>query len=97
MSADPRVAAHYQMVLDHIQDAQNELGRAAQLLSTINHGGAVDWRRVNRAYDQIHKLWYRVAARRPKLRRERLDGGHGEQYPCEACKMTETGTARASQ
>ncbi len=88
-NSDPRIVAHYRASLAHIQNAQNELGRAAQLLSSINFGGAVDWRRGNREYDRIHKLWYGLEARISKLRRERLDDGHGEHYPCSACKAVE--------
>ncbi len=82
--SDPRVAAHYHVALDHIQSAQNQLGRAAALLCSINLGGAVDWRRLNREYQRVRTLWYQLDDRLPKLRREQLDGGHGE-YPCSAC------------
>lgn len=45
--------------LDHIQAAQNELGRAQAELSAIQHG-APECAAVGREYDRVRRLWYRV-------------------------------------
>jgi hypothetical protein len=45
--------------LDHIQNAQAELGRACAELSNIERGVVV-WRVVGKLYDRVHAAWYRV-------------------------------------
>jgi hypothetical protein len=47
--------------LDHIQTAQQHLGRAAAELSNLE-GGAIVWRAAGKLYDRIHSFWYRVEA-----------------------------------
>lgn len=49
--------------LGHIQAAQDELGRACAMLSSLRYGSPA-WKRVSRLYDQVHGGWYRVAALR---------------------------------
>lgn len=45
--------------LEHIQQAQNELGSACAELSSIT-GGVTVWRTTSKLYDSVHALWYRV-------------------------------------
>lgn len=47
--------------LDHIQEAQAQLGRAAAELSNLEHGSAV-WSAIGKLYDRVHAAWYRVEA-----------------------------------
>ncbi len=65
--ADAKVRA----ALDHIEEAQQELGRACQELCPII-GGASQWKRVRALYDRVHDEWHRVHAWAEK-RRGRLD------------------------
>ncbi len=45
--------------LDHVQQAQNYLGRACAELSPIIGGGPT-WRRGSKLYDSVHAFWYVV-------------------------------------
>lgn len=51
--------------LGHIQQAQNELGRACSELAKLCNGAGA-WKRVGKAYDVVHKVWYAVEAVRMK-------------------------------
>jgi hypothetical protein len=69
-ATDEKVAA----ALDHIEEAQRELGRACQELCPII-GGASQWKRVRALYDRVHDEWHRVHAWAEKHRgRLDLDG-----------------------
>lgn len=48
-----------QRALDHVQQAQNYLGRACAELSPIIGGGPT-WRRGSKLYDSVHAFWYVV-------------------------------------
>jgi hypothetical protein len=58
--------------LDHIQQAQLELGRASAELASLERG-AVVWRLIGKLYDRVHAAWYRVEEFR-KQGRFTLDG-----------------------
>jgi hypothetical protein len=47
--------------LDHIQRAQEEIGRASAELSSLI-GGIPVWKAAGKLYDQVHRFWYRVEA-----------------------------------
>jgi aminoglycoside phosphotransferase (APT) family kinase protein len=57
--------------LEHIEEAQRELGCACQELCPII-GGVSQWKRVRALYDRVHAEWYRVHAWAEK-RRGHLD------------------------
>lgn len=58
--------------LEHIQRAQDELGRAGSELASIV-GGAATQAVVMRAYDLVHRTWYRVAKLRDRAAKLDLD------------------------
>lgn len=58
--------------LDHVQQAQAELGRACEELSNIEPEPAAR-RLLGQLYDRVHAAWYRVEAFR-KAGRFDLDG-----------------------
>lgn len=68
--------ARVRRALDHIQQAQLELGRASAELASLE-GGVVVWRLVGKAYDRVHAAWYRVESFR-KGGRFKLDGSATE-------------------
>jgi hypothetical protein len=45
--------------LEHIQEAQNHLGRAGAILSNFERGAPV-WTAAAKLYDRVHAFWYRV-------------------------------------
>lgn len=51
--------------LNHIQNAQTQLGYASAELSGVI-GVLRDWKRLGKLYDQIHKEWYKLEARRQR-------------------------------
>lgn len=57
---------HVDAALEHVEEAQRELGRAASAVSSVC-GLAREHRKLSRLYDQIHAYWYQLqtdAARR---------------------------------
>lgn len=58
-SAQAEAERRVREALDHIQNAQLELGRAAAALSSLQ-GGAGVWSATGKLYDRVHAHWYRV-------------------------------------
>lgn len=56
-----------QKALDHIQQAQNELGSACAELSALV-GGIPVWKATGTLYDRVRALWYRVESFRARGR-----------------------------
>lgn len=78
------VAEHYTVALDEIQRAQDSLDTALRALCSVV-GGSTDYRRVMKARERVHALWYAVERASGKTSSKRMDGVHGTYGPCETC------------
>lgn len=62
--------------LDHLQEAQNLVGRALQELSPITGGALPVWNLGHRLYDRVHAYWYKVNALLQQKKAARLGLDH---------------------
>lgn len=80
MSNDPEIdkrrrtvgEARVRAAMDHVQQAQIELGRAMADLSAVI-GFIPEGDKLSALYDKVHSLWYKIRAR--------LDAGPTKRYP----------------
>lgn len=81
---DPRVTAHVNDAMAHVEKAQNELGLACAALSNVV-GMQGAWEAVSREIVRVRRLWGTLEERRATARGLMLDSAHATQGRCDHC------------